>query len=209
MYIVGIDETGRGSLVGPLFVCGVAIREDIYEKLGYVFYRYKDSKELNEKQREKLFRDSIVFFKYPEVFGMYLKIKSYSNKVIDEKNIHRVNIEGIKEIIREFKEELGDIEVYVDGNFIKDFDGIKVNSIVKGDKKNKVISLASIIGKVIRDRYIDFLIKKDESLKKWGIEKNGGYPTREHLEFVKKFGVSKYHRISFLKEYLTIQKKLW
>lgn len=207
MYIVGIDETGRGSLIGPIFIVGVGYDIEVFERVKHYFKDFKDSKKLSRYGRENLVK-KLKNYIYDEDLNFKIKVVIYDNIQIDKQGIHKLNIKGIKEVINKFKQEIkdNDLVIYVDGNFYNE-KGVK--SIIKGDAKIKAISIASVIAKVIRDRYILHLVDKNPELEKYNIRENMGYPTIEHLEIIKKEGITRFHRISFVKEYLKTQRKLF
>ncbi len=177
--IAGVDEAGRGSLVGPVVVAAAILPENLYLE------RLDDSKKLTAKIREELY-DKIV------AAAIDWNVVSVDIKEIDDKNIYQATLEGMKRAVLGL--EVQPDYVLTDAMHI-DFDGrIPVQSIVHGDRLSASIAAASIIAKVTRDR------KADEwalTYPEYGFEHNRGYGTREHLAAIEKFGPCPLHRRSF------------
>lgn len=181
--IAGTDEAGRGPLAGPVVAAAV-----IFESGTYI-EGVNDSKKISEAQREKLF---------PEIIekSISFSVEVIEHNIIDEINILQASLLAMKNSVEKLniKPDL----VLIDGN--KKFQSeIETIAVVKGDSKSYSIASASILAKVTRDR-----IMKNLSLEfpNYGWEKNMGYPTKFHIEAVRKFGVSVYHRKTFLKKIL-------
>ena len=176
--IAGVDEVGRGSLVGPVYAAAVILNKKINTKL------LKDSKLLSKKDRERL--------------NVYIKKNSFwsigkaSVKEIEELNILNASLLAMKRAIKKLNKKPN--LVMIDGNKTPDIKNYKLKSIIKGDQKIASISAASIIAKVSRDKFITKLSKK---FKKYGWETNCGYGTKKHLSALKKFGVTHHHRRTF------------
>ncbi|GJQ61683.1 MAG: ribonuclease HII [Melioribacteraceae bacterium] len=183
-YVAGTDEAGRGPLAGPVVAAAVLFENDS------VINGVNDSKKLNEKTREELFEE------------ITKKALSWSYTVIDNYEIDKINI--LQASLKAMKESVNKLEVkpdlvLIDGN--KSFyTEIPVKTVVKGDSKSFAIAAASIIAKVTRDR-----IMKEASGKYpiylW--HKNKGYPTREHITAIKKYGPCDMHRMTFLSRILS------
>jgi len=176
--IAGVDEVGRGSLVGPVYAAAVILKNKINTKL------LKDSKLLSKKDREKL--------------NIYIKKNSYwsigkaSVKEIEKLNILNASLLAMKRAIKKLNKKPN--LVMIDGNKIPDIKNYKLKSIIRGDQKIASISAASIIAKVSRDKFITKLAKK---FKNYGWETNCGYGTKKHLSALKKFGITYHHRKTF------------
>ncbi|BBB32538.1 ribonuclease HII [Thermotomaculum hydrothermale] len=184
-YIIGIDEAGRGPLAGPVFVCAFCCDYEDYKNL-LSYKELTDSKKLNEKKREKLYSGFKHQFKY--------SIKSASNIEIDKLNILKATLKKMEEALNSFNEEiLSNSIVLVDGNKPLNIP-YPQKTIVKGDLKCKVIAAASIMAKVSRDL---FMLEMDKIYPQYNFKKHKGYPTKEHKELIKKFGLSPIHRKSF------------
>lgn len=189
--LAGVDEAGRGPLAGPVVAAAVVFKNSIDIPL------VDDSKKIKESDREILYEriinESISF-----------GIGIVDNKDIDEINILQASLKAMKIAVNNLDVE-PDI-ILIDGN--KSFVINKeIHTVVKGDSKSFSIAAASIIAKVERDR-----IMKNLSLQypeyKW--EKNKGYPTKEHFGLVRKYGITPFHRKTFLKKFLSkeIQESL-
>ncbi|SHE81693.1 RNase HII [Marinitoga hydrogenitolerans DSM 16785] len=179
--IIGVDEAGRGPLAGPVVV-GAVLLENI-KQLNLLNKISNDSKKMSEKDRDIAFEIIMKNFKY--------SIKISSPEEIDMLNIFSATTLGIKRALNDFN--IADKYVLIDGKNFK----LNMNNyecIVKGDSKSKVIGAASILAKVFRDRYMKEL---DEEFPEYNFKKHKGYPTKEHIENIKKHGVKSFHRITF------------
>ena len=174
----GIDEAGRGCLAGPVTAAAVILKPDFYHKL------IDDSKKLSMTNREKLSKIII------QNSISYSVQNVYPNK-IDEVNILNASILAIKCIKNlTIKPEF----LIIDGNKFKKYNNIPHKTIVKGDAKYLSIASASILAKHSRDIYMKKISKKFPN---YFWFKNKGYPTQEHKEALKKYGITKHHRKSF------------
>ena len=176
--IAGVDEVGRGSLIGPVYAAAVILKNSIDKK------KLKDSKQLSKAKRENL-------EKYIKK-NSYWAIASASLIEIEKLNILNASLLAMKRAIQKLKKK--PTLVLVDGNKLPEMQNYQLKSIIKGDQKISEISAASIIAKVSRDRLITNLSKK---FNKYSWSKNAGYGTRDHLVAIKKYGVTKLHRKSF------------
>ena len=176
--IAGVDEVGRGSLVGPVFAATVVFKKNIDKK------KIKDSKKLSKNKRNLL-------EKYIKKNSIWT-IGSASLKEIEKLNILNASLLAMERSIKKLKSKPS--LIMIDGNKLPIMNGYKLKSIVKGDQKVPEISAASIIAKVSRDRLISKMSKK---FVKYGWNKNSGYGTKQHLKAIKKFGVTKHHRKTF------------
>jgi len=176
--IAGVDEVGRGSLVGPVYAAAVILLKKIDKK------KLKDSKKLSKKNREIL----DVCIKKNCIWS----IGSASQKEIEKYNILNASLLAMKRAIKKLKKkpEL----VLIDGNKLPIIDNYNLKNIIKGDQKIPEISAASIIAKVSRDRLLSKMSKK---FRKYFWDKNSGYGTKDHIKAIKKFGITKYHRRTF------------
>ena len=176
--IAGVDEVGRGSLVGPVYAAAVILKKSIDKR------KLKDSKKLSKKNREIL----DVYIKNNSIWA----IGSASLKEIEKKNILNASLLAMKRAIKKLikKPQL----VLIDGNKLPKIVNYNLKNIVKGDQKIPEISAASIIAKVSRDRLVHKISKK---FKKYLWDKNSGYGTKDHIHAIKKFGITKYHRKTF------------
>ena len=176
--IAGVDEVGRGSLIGPVFAAAVILKKSINKKL------LKDSKKLSKKQRE-------ILAKYIKKNASWA-IGKASVKEIENINILHASLLAMKRAILKLKRKPS--LVLIDGNKLPKIKNYKLNSIIRGDQKIPTISAASIIAKVSRDKFISNLGKK---FKGYNWEKNFGYGTKQHLEAMKFLGITPHHRKTF------------
>jgi ribonuclease HII len=176
--IAGIDEVGRGSLIGPVYAAAVILNKNINKKL------LKDSKTITKDKRELL-------SKYIKKNSIWV-IGKASAKEIDEINILQASLLAMKRAIKKLKKK--PTQVLIDGNKIPDLKNYNLKAIIKGDQKIPSISAASIVAKVARDKFITTLSKKNKG---YGWDQNFGYGTKQHLKAIKKLGVSKHHRKTF------------
>lgn len=176
-FIAGIDEVGRGPLVGPVVTAAVILPKDFYDE------RINDSKKLTEKKRELLY-DVIM------ENAISVGIGISSEDVIDEINI-------LNATKRAMLEAVNNLNVKPEHLLI---DAVKLNtdipqtSIIKGDAKSESIAAASIIAKVTRDR---MMVELDKIHPEYDFKHNKGYGTKKHIEAIRKYGIIKEHRKTF------------
>lgn len=182
MYIAGIDEVGRGPLAGPVSV-GVAWCKDGFD-LKKAFPFLNDSKKVTEKRREEIYEA------VKKCNDVSFVVVSSSNKVIDEKGIEFAIKDAISRGCKKIPEE---IFVYLDGRLSAP-ENFKQKSVIGGDGSVPIISLASIVAKVERDRYMQ---KIAGDYPEYGLGKHKGYGTKAHREAIVEFGLSEIHRESF------------
>ena len=185
MIIIGIDEAGRGPLVGSVVAAAVAFPP------GFQIDGLADSKKLSEKKREALYAQIVK-----ECY--WASAESNSNE-IDEINILQATMMAMKRAASDLQAQLGgqieiqDFKVLVDGNRCPDIENCE--AIIKGDLIEPVISAASIIAKVTRDRQMKEL---DQVYPEYGFSRHKGYGTKEHLEALVKHGpIGGQHRFTF------------
>ena len=177
LITAGVDEVGRGCLAGPVVSAAVILKKGINLKL------LKDSKRLSFKKRGEI-SDHIKN-------NSYFAIGIASVEEILNLNILQASLLSMRRAIEKLTVKPG--LTLIDGNFAPT--GIKnYKTIINGDEKIKVISAASIIAKVYRDR---FMIKLSEKFSNYDWDRNFGYGTKAHLESLKKFGVTSHHRKGF------------
>lgn len=179
VYIAGVDEVGRGPLVGPVVTSCVVLPTN------YTLDGLTDSKKLSKKQRET-FYDIIM----KDALGVGIGIKS--EKVIDEVNIYEATKLAMYEAIENCKKKCKIEHILIDA--MKLDLNIPNTSIIKGDLKSITISAASVIAKVTRDRMMEELDKK---FPMYGFKNNAGYGTKKHIEAIKEFGIINEHRKTF------------
>lgn len=175
----GTDEAGRGCLAGPVTAAAVLLPEDFINEL------LNDSKQLSEKNRDSL-RPII------EENALCYSVTHIEPLIIDEINILNASIHAMQECIK----KLNPIPNYiiVDGNRFKPVENIPHSCIIKGDSKFLSIAAASVLAKTYRDEYMN---KIHEEFPMYNWKQNKGYPTKEHREAIRKYGTTKYHRMSF------------
>ncbi|WP_294820278.1 ribonuclease HII [uncultured Flavobacterium sp.] len=179
LYETGTDEAGRGCLAGPVTAAAVILPEDFRNEL------LNDSKQLTEKIREYL-RPII------QEQALCYHVNHIEPNVIDEINILNASIKAMQECIMQLNP--APHYIIVDGNRFKPVNDIPYSCIVQGDGKYLSIAAASILAKTHRDEYMH-RIHEEFPMYNW--KSNKGYPTAEHREAIRKYGITKYHRKSF------------
>ena len=182
-YICGIDEVGRGPLCGPVVACAVILPKDC--QILYI----NDSKQLSEKKREIL---------YDEIMekAVAVGIGVVSPEDIDELNILQATFKAMRIAIRNLEVQptllLNDAVTIPDVN-------IKQVNIIKGDARSMSIAAASIIAKVTRDR---MMVQYDQIFPEYGLARNKGYGSKEHIEALRKYGSCPIHRKTFITHFV-------
>lgn len=183
-HVIGVDEAGRGPLMGPVVAAAVHIPD------GFDTSGINDSKKLSSKRRE-LFYNNIV------------RECDYSFFSIDNRTIDSLNIlESTKMAMTWAMKGISKADyALIDGNFIPEFLDVPARCIVGGDSKSVSIAAASIVAKVTRDRMV---MEMHEQYPIYGWNKNKGYGTKEHRDAIELYGATPYHRKSFrrVKEYV-------
>ena len=178
--VCGCDEAGRGPLCGPVVAAAVILpRDTVIEGLN-------DSKKLSEKKREALFE--VIKEK-----ALAYAIAEASPAEIDEINILNASMLAMRRAVDALSVK-ADFAL-IDGNCSRGFE-IPTETVVKGDAKSASIAAASILAKVTRDRQC---MEVDKEYPEYGIAKHKGYPTKDHMDAVRKYGVAPIYRKSFLK----------
>lgn len=175
----GCDEAGRGPLAGPVFAAAVILPKDFHHPL------LNDSKKMSEKAREQL-RPII------ESEAISWAVEEVSAEEIDKINILAASIAGMQRAVR--KLSVRPDFLLIDGNRFKPFDGYAYKTIVHGDATFASIAAASVLAKTYRD---DFMRELAKSYPQYAWEKNMGYPTKEHIEAIRQYGYTPWHRMSF------------
>ena len=197
-FIIGTDEAGRGPAAGGVFASSVYFPEKSKELLDELSI-LNDSKQLSKKRREQL----------------YDIIKNNTNNCticIEVEEIEKINILNsslkamrlaCQNVIKQVNKD--NVLVLVDGNkLIKEFT-YPQKFVIKGDARSASIAAASILAKVTRDRYMTELDRKYPA---YGWKRNAGYLTKEHLDAIDKYGLTEFHRPSFLRKHFEAQKQL-
>ena len=190
---IGIDEAGRGCLLGPVCVAAVILPslEDNPPP-----FEIKDSKKVTERRR-KILRE------YIEENALAYSIQLISESEIDKINILQATVKGMHLCVTDILKQMEIDTILVDGNYFKIYNhpetGEPINHVcVKGgDNEYLNIAAASILAKDFRDEYMINLVKENECLEKYGITKNKGYGTKVHMEAIKENGLTEWHRKSF------------
>ncbi len=178
--IVGIDEAGRGPLAGPVVAAAVIFPEN---QEPFIF---KDSKKLTEKQRLQLFEEI-------KEKAVSVGIGIVDNKVIDKINIYNATKLAMERALKNLKEPYD----YIITDYVK-FEPYPYISLKKADEKSHTVAAASIIAKVYRDEIMKIYSKV---YPQFSFHKHKGYPTKQHIEEIKKYGITDIHRRSFRLEY--------
>ena len=175
--IAGVDEVGRGPLIGPVVAAAVILPKD------YHLDGLTDSKKLSEKKREH-------FYEIIKKDALAIGIGIIDEKRIDEINIYEATKEAMYEAINNLK--IKPEHILIDAMpLILD---IPTTSIIKGDLLSINISAASVIAKVTRDH---MLYEIDKEYPMYDLKNNKGYGTKKHIEAIKQYGITKYHRLSY------------
>ncbi len=175
----GTDEAGRGCLAGPVTAAAVILSENFENDL------LNDSKQLSEKNR-------LILKPIIEQQAISFAVTHLEPIIIDKINILNASIQAMQESIMKLNPL--PLHIIADGNRFKPLNDIPYNCIIKGDAKFMSIAAASVLAKTYRDEYMNE-IHKEFPMYNW--KQNKGYPTKEHREAIRKYGITKYHRISF------------
>ena len=175
----GTDEAGRGCLAGPVTAAAVVLPDNFESEL------INDSKQMTERLRQQV--KAII-----EVKALSFAVTHLEPIIVDEINILNASIQAMQESIKKLNPTPE--YIIVDGNRFKPVNNIPHTCIIKGDSKYLTIAAASILAKTYRDEYMN-RIHEEFPMYNW--KQNKGYPTKEHREAIRKYGVTKYHRLSF------------
>jgi ribonuclease HII len=197
MHIIGIDEAGRGALAGPVVVAAVRIPKGFYPRLRNL-PKLKDSKGLSPIQRN-------VWFEYirqhPDIF--YTTARVYQ-RCIEQNNVAKSANLAASRTLENFKRDLGkatkNSSILLDGSLylgLQKHKELPAKTIIRGDQRIVAIKLASIVAKVTRDNYMIRLHKKYPS---YNFHLHKGYGTAMHASMIKKHGLSKVHRLTFVQK---------
>ena len=186
--IAGVDEVGRGCLAGPVFAAAVILNNNINIK------GIKDSKKIPFKKR-------ILLSRYIKKNSIYA-VGSASVEEINKINILNASLLSMQRALKKLRHKPS--IAYIDGLFAPKNVKMKCKTFVKGDKKITCIAAASIVAKAARDI---FMIKLAKKYTKYSWNKNFGYGTTEHLQGLKKYGITKHHRKKFKPIHKILMKK--
>lgn len=170
-YIGGVDEVGRGPLIGPVVAACCVLPK------GFLLEGLTDSKKLTEKKREQ-------FYSYIIEHALAYGVGIISPEVIDQVNIYEATKLAMKEAIQQVQEKLPLEHVLIDAMPLT-LD-IPTTSIIKGDFKSISIAAASVIAKVVRDH---MMIELDQKYPMYGYKDHKGYPTKKHIEAIHQYGL--------------------
>jgi len=189
---IGIDEAGRGCLIGPVCVSGV-ILGDIDSNPPP--YKIRDSKKCSPQIR-KILRD------YIETNSIAFSVKFIDEKTIDNINILKATMKGMHLCVDEICNQIKIDTILVDGNYFEpyldeNFEPIDHVCIPKGDDKYLNIAAASILAKEYHDEYIEKLVNDNPELNNYKLLNNKGYGTKDHINAIKEYDLTKWHRKSF------------
>ena len=197
MYIIGIDEVGRGPIAGPLVVCACAIKSGVDILSLFPKEQLRDSKKLSEKARLSIMEQIPPYVETSEIcFG----IGELSAEQIDEMGLSIAIKEATSRALANVHAQgvPKNTFIFLDGSLKADA-SYEQETIIRGDEKVVEIALASIIAKVYRDT----LMKKvADAYPAYGFEKHVGYGTKAHYDAIAKHGITPLHRKSFLKNIL-------
>lgn len=178
-YIGGVDEVGRGPLIGPVVTACVVLPKD------FKLEGLTDSKQLSEKKRDK-------FYEYIKENAIACEVGIIGPEIIDEVNIYEATKLAMLQAINKVKEKVKLEHVLIDAMPL-DLD-IPSTSIIKGDAKSITIAAASVIAKVTRDR---MMYELDEKYPQYGFKNHKGYPTKKHIEAINKYGLIEGYRKTY------------
>ena len=176
--VAGVDEVGRGCLAGPVYSAAVILNKNINVK------NIKDSKKITFKKRIQLAN----YIKENSIYA----VGTASIEEIYKLNILNASLLSMERALNKLKDKPS--IAYIDGIFYPKNIKIKCKTFVKGDERFSCISAASIIAKVTRDL---FMIRLSKKYPRYCWHKNFGYGTKDHLLGLKKYGITKHHRVTF------------
>lgn len=186
MKVVGLDEAGCGSLMGPLVASAVLLIDGNDEK-------YNDSKTISDSKRRKMFKG--ITMKHS--FGIGIVTSEEIDSFGMAKSRRLVFHRALDSLVNIFPNAIPEL-IIVDGTIFENWNDIKYECIPKADSKYSCVSAASIVAKVIRDDIVLKIKEEDiESFEKYGWGKNKGYPTKIHKDAIKQYGITRYHRKTF------------
>lgn len=187
-FVIGIDEVGRGPIAGPVAVCAFLWKDR--ETLPP--YGIKDSKKLSPQKREEWFRQVQIWKRESRVT---YAVSFVSAQTIDRIGITKSITRALVESLKKLEIEPENVEVLLDGGLRAPHNFPLQKTIIRGDEKEPVIALASIVAKVLRDKMMERFAMKYPL---YGFEEHKGYGTHTHYRAIKKHGMSPLHRVSFL-----------
>ena len=189
---IGIDEAGRGCLIGPVCIAGVILGDIDSNPPPYPI---RDSKKCSPKIRN-------ILREYIENNSIAYTVQLIDSDVVDKLNILQATLKGMTQCVRNIRKEIQIDRILVDGNQFniymdENFEPIEHICIPKGDDKYINIAAASILAKEYHDEYITNLVSENHHLQNYNLLKNKGYGTKDHMNAIKEYGSTKWHRKSF------------
>ena len=189
---IGIDEAGRGCLIGPVCVAGVILGDIDSNPPPYPI---RDSKKCSPKIRN-------ILREYIENNSIAYTVQLIDSDVVDKLNILQATLKGMTQCVRNIRKEIQIDRILVDGNQFniymdENFEPIEHICIPKGDDKYINIAAASILAKEYHDEYITNLVSENPHLQNYNLLKNKGYGTKDHMNAIKEYGQTQWHRKSF------------
>ena len=192
--LVGIDEAGRGPLAGPVAVAAVAFRgsPESQKAIYAIFRKIKDSKKLSREKRERWFQKMVGA---RERGHIDFAVSLVGPEVIDQTSIvYAIDI-AISRILKRLALPPEKTSILLDGSLRAPNIYKRQETIIKGDEKRKIIAMASVIAKVSRDQK---MIRYAKEFEQYGFDSHKGYGTRAHYAAIRKYGLCKIHRRTFL-----------
>jgi ribonuclease HII len=202
---VGADEAGRGPMFGRVYSGAVVLPKDD----SFDHYKMKDSKKFTSKNSKKIQEVA----EYIKANAIAWAVEYEDERVIDEINILQATQSAMHKAIRNVMKQIKDLDptklfLLIDGNYFKQLtivnkqtnriENAKFETIEGGDNKFTSIAAASILAKVERDKYIEELcLENPELIEKYGIDSNKGYGSKTHMDGIRKYGITKWHRRTF------------
>lgn len=177
--IGGVDEVGRGPLIGNVVAACVVLPND------FQLEGLTDSKKLSEKKRDQFYQ--IICEK-----ALAIGIGEASNQEIDEMNIYQATKKAMRAAIEKANQQIKIEHILIDAMPMEL--KIPTTSIIKGDAKSITIAAASVVAKVTRDRQ---MYELDPIYPMYDLKHNKGYGTKKHLEAIREYGITKYHRLTY------------
>lgn len=177
-YIAGIDEVGRGPLIGPVVTACVILPKN------FILEGLTDSKKLSEKKREE-------YYDYIMEHALSISIGMMDETIIDKVNIYEATKLAMYQAVE--KSPIRPEHILIDAMKLEKLE-ISSTSIIKGDAKSISIAAASVIAKVTRDR---MMVELDKKYPMYGFKYHKGYPTKKHIEAIEKYGLIDGYRKTF------------
>ncbi len=186
-YIGGVDEAGRGPLVGPVVASCVVLPQV------FILEGLNDSKQLSEKKRD-------LFYEYIKEHALAIGIGIISAEEIDKINIYQASKKAMLIAIDEVRKQIN-LEYVLTDAMPLELD-IKTTPIIKGDSLSISIAAASVMAKVTRDK---IMYELDKKYPMYNFKKNKGYPTKEHIKAINEYGLIPGYRLTYspVKDYLS------